>query len=1405
MQLHGLRFDGRFSDSAQQTWAYAKNILLSRGFDEVENEPGDTLVDSSITGSIIGRIVTPNDIILFTYNGTDIYIRHLSSAGTLKTILISTTTFLNFAASGIYVEGVHCYNAEGDLIIAWTFGMFKPMIMNVTHALATPITITAESQLKDYYLFPEFDHNNFTLSSTAIITGGRLPAAAYFISLTYELEPDVNTNFGVISNPIFITEEDSLTAYKQFRGNASLVVTNKAIVVNVIDIDTARDYFKLIIIQKTESGTQCYITKRIKRSSTNVSVTIDDLDKLTPFNLAEVVTSSPAFNVVKSITQSNKRLRLFNLKKPTKLTLTQIYDELIPSLEVNWVNDTVASLSTTKNSYKDSVFIFDKRGFRSDEVYALYLGLRLKTGGYYGIYHIPGRVATGTEATAETTIDTVAIKNYKLASNASRSAAAISAGQYYGLMGFWQNTNEDYNNNYGTILGTNKVRHHRFPSAGQLNTLKSGNLHTTAKGTLIDTVEFDGILDMAFNKVGNTYYAAMPNNTAPSLGTYVAASLTGVNYNKYTALYNQTITLDIGLRFNVATYGGTFGSAQLLIKKYVLLNTGLYSESTIASPGDTATGTPEALDLAYSGDIVLSTGDYITIEAMSFSENAFEGFTPTIENYGLTSHIHVYEATINQEVLGLRISLDWAHVVAEHSTVANALLESVDGWEIFYAKRTLNNQLMLDQSIVLQEGAGYRFYGFDSMSNLLNIQPTHVKSELYLDSDDYTTGANVNDVTNYTVETAKYSAISTIKYLPAYNSATIPNNTGKENCYYFETVSGTFDKRLVNFINIKDDVYLDFTSQELVSTGVVKPLAAVSAFSLYGGDSFIGHNSVLTFPSGDGVPRIWYFPVESILNSGMRYEGDNDYEKFYPLTDIAIGNGETPPIKEYIVAMIAAGVANLYLYNNDYHLLNTFRQDNINSELTSLINYYPNRIQSSMPQPLESTSVYWRKFKILDYFDMVNNKGAIYKAIGNEYVVYIQTDYSIFRGIIVDKLVTGNIDVALKSSEMFDRPLEELLDTDGTYIKPWDREGMIITPFGLVVADLDKGSIFIISDKANEVTKLGIEDWFRTTVKTTMTFGTKETIGTGVILGYDDIYKRLLVTIKNSNPNTIANFTLSFQLEQMKWICFHRYTPDKYIWNANGMYRIDGISISKMFNGGYGYALTIASAVRSGTGGVTVTVTTTGSHNLKTGDSLLMAGWNVAAANGLFIITVTGLTTLTYTTIASATGAITGGTGIASDPSVIDFMFNSNKGERFLLKNVKWTSNIEASGINYWNETIDRLLIYSKNLCTELISIVKRAYGYNSGTYAMEEIGNTLVRDGEWVFNDIKDYLTTPNSAVLDNNFALVDASLNLSKTWSDKSKFISKFFIVRMIYNNSNTSKKLRISNISVDTKNIL
>lgn len=153
--------------------------------------------------------------------------------------------------------------------------------------------------------------------------------------------------------------------------------------------------------------------------------------------------------------------------------------------------------------------------------------------------------------------------------------------------------------------------------------------------------------------------------------------------------------------------------------------------------------------------------------------------------------------------------------------------------------------------------------------------------------------------------------------------------------------------------------------------------------------------------------------------------------------------------------------------------------------------------------------------------------------------------------------------------------------------------------------------------------------------------------------------------------------------------------------------------------------------------------------------------------------------------------------------SIIDFIFNNNSGARMYLTSVRFTTTIEVNDIKYWDQTLSQIMIYSKNLCTGVVDLTKREVVYD-GSMKLTQNGNLRFEDGEWIFNDISDLLTTPNSKFLDANFDIISTAINNLKNWYEKSKFISKFIIVRLIYTN-NGNKKLIISDVNINAKSVL
>jgi hypothetical protein len=69
-----------------------------------------------------------------------------------------------------------------------------------------------------------------------------------------------------------------------------------------------------------------------------------------------------------------------------------------------------------------------------------------------------------------------------------------------------------------------------------------------------------------------------------------------------------------------------------------------------------------------------------------------------------------------------------------------------------------------------------------------------------------------------------------------------------------------------------------------------------------------------------------------------------------------------------------------------------------------------------------------------------------------------------------------------------------------------------------------------------------------------------------------------------------------------------------------------------------GTAQTISSITRGGTGNLTATMTTAVAHGLVTGNTITVAGATPAEFNGIYRVTVTGTTTLTYTMATAPSG-----------------------------------------------------------------------------------------------------------------------------------------------------------------------
>jgi hypothetical protein len=1454
MKLNGLRLDGNFSDSTPNTWAYAKNVLLSKGFDEIVNEKGASIIATlTTTGTIIDYIETPIEKIVFIDESGVGTIKRISASGVVQTVLASAFYDLSQLVDGVYryIDGVYYYNNLGNLIIAWTDGIQVPMILNCD---SVP-TINTASDITKLHLFSQFVDP--TISDLSIQTGGSLPSAAYYLAVTYIIpnEDNVITNFGHISNPIFIILDDAIGSYKSIQGNAAEEVTNKAILATFTNLDPNYQYFKVAVIKATGISTECYISKQIKITGSDVSVVIADIDQLNSFDLATVLVSNPAFETVGSMTICNSRLRLGDVATFEKLPIADVYENVIDNVSLQWVSDNEVSLAMAKNSYKDGVFTFYNKEFRENEVYAFYIGFRLKTGGYYGIYHIPGRTAIGTEATDTITIDGEVIPEYKVISK-----GATLASNYYGNFGFWENTNERYENHYGTTLANSKVRHHRFPSAGQLATWIGEYIQNSGIGEIATTST--GILSRNRSAIspglGYNYYYNIDHEQLTRHRRFNQIPATpGTPYTTYLALAEAVLSINTNLSVTINNYIDSFGanrSGRLTMTISKVNSAGvvtvLYTHEVIS------TGT----FVNSLSNITLAARDSLRIQISGIGGSTCDVVELAA---GTGSVINVHKAVINPtaRILGLRVSFDYASIP---SAIRTELEKHCGSWEVLYAKRTNDNITQLDQSLTLLDPTNstrFRFYGFDSMAAQLNINPTHALSEFEIVDTDYREiSTNTNEVHHWSKLTNRLiTKVINVDYLLAYNVT--QDNDDYENCFVVTPTSGDFNHKITSLINVKDDLFLDFSKHDLISTGKIFALGTTLVSSLYGGDTYINASSFLVNPSATGYVSgnktlIWYVPTNNILNAGLRYDSEIDYEKYYPQTNIGMAgydeNGDygagdemftsynwddegeeshstdawqgnwndgfthvsgntyslSNPIAavtgnyyqvavivtgatsgsmsisfggvlfegvyensakviravstanfvvipsntfngtvqfslkllsgvfdmqlKYVADMIAAGIANYYIYNNTFHLQNSLKQHGVDTELTKNVYNYPNRIYSSLEQSKDSESLFYRIFKPLDYVDIPTDFGAIHNLFSTDDILYIKTKYGLYRGMVVDQLTTENISVALKTTDVFNRPVQSAFDGKGKFIKSFNKHDAILTPYGLFCVDIQIGQIYLFDSQDNNLTDIGIAEWFKNVTTNLMTYDSVNSPDSGVQLAYDDEHKRVLVTILNNNQGTVKPLTLSYKLDAKMWVSFHSYTPSKYICTSNGVFYINDNILYKLGSGNYGRY-----------------------------------------------------------------------DAINYSDSIIDFIFNNNSGARMYLTSVRFTTTIEVNDVKYWDQTLSQIMIYSKNLCTGVVDLTKREVLYNE-LMKLTQNGNLRFEDGEWIFNDISDSLITPNSKFLDTNFDVISSAINNLKNWYEKSKFISKFMIVRLIYTN-NGNKKLIISDVNINAKSVL
>jgi hypothetical protein len=452
--IKGMSKDAERVDQPQGTYRDALNANINDLKGAITNEQGNVLKASNI--QVVGQAALPQGKILVL--GID---ETISISGILLVDPIENTsttllarTDLNFSVQHP-IETTVRKNAKGDTLVYFTDNVYEeveteaytyvsnnnpPRVFNVDRQLraleqpgSTPLYIYEDSNftadkldiLPNAGLIPRID-------GIAIKEGGGLSTAAYHLALAYADEDLVETDYLVISNPVYIVKAaEDLVPMELMIGDQRGTQTKKSIVWKVrIYEDCNYKYIQPAII-RVEGGAEGIEVREVFKLEPIIHPKKDDIinivhtgiENYSTGSLDEIVTPAAKYLSAKTLTQADNRLYMANLKtRPdigyqkfaNNITIRPVVED-IPSFEPFYVDGAILnsgygtiydtqhtpanlgevyeynSTLSGERGYKDANRLFRKKGYRRGEVYALYISFILNDGTESFAYHIPGR------------------------------------------------------------------------------------------------------------------------------------------------------------------------------------------------------------------------------------------------------------------------------------------------------------------------------------------------------------------------------------------------------------------------------------------------------------------------------------------------------------------------------------------------------------------------------------------------------------------------------------------------------------------------------------------------------------------------------------------------------------------------------------------------------------------------------------------------------------------------------------------------------------------------------------------------------------------------------------------------------------------------------------------------------
>jgi len=1337
MELNkGLNKDANVGKLVDGSWSNARNIVMSERRRDVTNEKGFDRF-KQIDGITIGYIVTHNTVVVFTDdNGTgDISI--IDENLNYTTILRSAD--LRFKIEHP-IEGVFTYNNKQELVVAWWDGLADdanpPKVLNLD---CLPFAVDGNSEpldpakLKLLQIFPDIGCAEFVLDKV-YHTGGVLVSGVYAAVYAYVLEDGTVTNWTGISNWIPIIQDFDSKRFTEYEGCESDSPTSKSIELTVNNIDTNFDKIRFGIIKKIGGIISAVSLQDHDITSSSISFTYNGLDTETDEDVVSMLTPTTTFKRVKTGTILENRLHLSNTKQQEILD----YQAYANNIKVTWVREDSVKLLESKGSYKDPLYLFDKKGYAMDSVYAPVIIFKLLDGTFSRAFHIPNvaprelagypgffansLVSAINAAHPETRFDEALIVDSE-----ARFHEFFNDALATGEMGYWENQDEvypdrdcsDIKNAAGAVIGNirnQKVRHHKFPSNAQL--------HNWGNDFFVPSSGAETLLIGSANGNGWTTSSdwAMDFGGISTNVTYLTAG-SGTDGITFTAVQDMTINLNLRASIEDVTFPLDF----LIV--YNSLGGVIQLENDHQDTGANIFNPQGGFGGSY-----WHTVDMVAGESIQFKISIPQGTIITRHPLFGYAECRVYvnntsESDATSKILGFK--LEDIHIPTEIADV-------VDCYYIGYAKRTINNLTKIGHSkpgTIDRIGSGVgtgnvlAFANFDTKYLEPAVTVDYVKPEL-----EYTLpGSTLNYVfaTAITAILGEIRAATEYSYVPAevvttFAGERVDNTLGKHAMLVVALVNTlTSTPHLFALYQYKKNLYKGFREQKIVLISKPQTLATTTIEKNYGGDVVIN------------IFGQYYYQQESIEvheNAsvvGYRYADNlgelvNDiYPPNYPQREISGVTADQTPHEA------------AYLYNLDYSSLNdiiTIFPAVCYGDCDPLepISSFPFRVARSPKQGSESNIINWRKFFINDYYEMRDkDKGEVWKIQSFNRTLIIYQKYAMFVARPKDLLKTDSITAALGEGDIFDRTPDELAPDGKGYAGNQSQWAVFMCKHGVIHIDAQQGKVFIFNGALEEISNKNMYRFFED-LKDVVEKEDNPFNGSGWVAGYDESYNRLIIT-KHDGADTV---TISYSFDYKVWVCNHDYAPNVILYTRNFLLSFVNDSVRNKVS--------------------------MYKHNISDKYAIY---YEDSVQDEVFPI---------YESFIEP---------VFAQPSEIAKVW----------KSINWQTIMESEIDQefLYDETFTHILIYNNNQCTGIITL-EREKNLNILS------DNSRNSEYTWRFKDFRDIVRDRDKRIIDKKGIINVSNLNNSAVWFHKSKFISKFIAIRLIYDNVG-QRMLHLQHINV------